>query len=96
MITHIALFAWKPDTKAEHIEHALEEVKKLRGNITGIVDIHCGQNFSKWNKGYTHAVVVTATNRHAMDEYRRHPDHQKIAKVIEEMEADGIGFDFED
>ena len=35
-------------------------------------------------------------SREALQADRQHPDHEKIAPLIEEMELDGIGFDFDD
>jgi len=37
---------------------------------------------------------VLAKNQEALDAYRNHPDHQRVAKEIEEIEEDGIGIDF--
>lgn len=96
MITHIAAFKWKSGTKKNEIEKALADVSRLKAKIPGIIDIRCGENFSKHNKGLTHAVVVTARNKTALDAYRNHPDHLAVAKKIEKMEEDGIGIDFED
>jgi precorrin isomerase len=42
------------------------------------------------------SVVVIGEDPQALKNYREHPDHQKIALIIEEMELDGIGFDFDD
>lgn len=72
----------------------MKEVEKL-ASIQGIESIRCGRNFSKHIKGFTHAVVVTARNKVALDAYRNHPSHLVVARKIEEMEEDGIGIDFE-
>ncbi|HEV3157276.1 MAG TPA: Dabb family protein [Candidatus Baltobacteraceae bacterium] len=96
MITHIALFTWKDGTTPNDIVEALQEVKSLRHKVEGLLAIHCGENFSKWNEGFTHAVVVLAENQDALDAYREHPDHEAVAAKIEAMEHRGIGIDFKD
>lgn len=96
MIIHIALFKWKNDVSEEEIEKALSDVKELKNKIPGLKDIHCGANFSQWSEGFTHAVVLLATDQSSLDAYRIHPDHQVVAHQIENMEEKSLGVDFED
>jgi len=96
MIVHIALFRWKEGTKQDHIDRLLETVKRLKTKCNGIVNILVGQNYHKESKGFTHGVVVLAKDQEALDNYRKHPDHKIVAKEIEKVEEDGLGFDFED
>ena len=96
MIIHVALFSWKPGTKEKEINRALNDVKLLKKKVDGLIDIKCGENFSKWNEGFTHAVIVMAKTRTALDAYRFHPFHKKVADKIEKMEEKSIGVDFED
>lgn len=96
MIVHIALFKWKPEVTQSQIEQALKEVKALKTASEGIVDIFCGENHHKESKGLTHGIVVITKDQKSLKKYRNHPLHLAIAKNIEQMEEDGIGFDFED
>src|SRR3989338_7428946 len=96
MIIHIALFRWKPGTTKEDIENSLRQVKCLKNKCNGIVDIFCGENYHKEAKGLTHGIVVVAKDQKSLDGYRQHPDNKIIAKSIELMEDDGLGFDFKD
>lgn len=95
MIVHIALFKWKPTATSEQIDSALQQVKNLK-NCEGIVDILVGKNYHHESKGLTHGVVVLASSQQALDGYRKHPDHATVAHLIESIEEDGLGFDFED
>ncbi len=96
MIIHIALFRWKENTTTQEINDALLSVKALENKCPGVKSIHCGKNFHKEAKGFTHGIVVLAENQNALDGYRQHPDHKFIAQKIEAIEEDGIGFDFQD
>jgi hypothetical protein len=96
MITHIALFAWKENVIPSEVQRALEDVKALKEKVTGVIDIRCGQNFSRWAEGFTHAVIVQAEDRESLDAYRNHPDHADVAQRIEAMESKSLGVDFED
>lgn len=94
MIVHMAIFKWKKDITEEEIHNILNQLRGLKDKVQGLMEIHCGKNISKWANDYTHAVLVLAKNQEALDSYRNHPDHQKIARKIEEMEEDSIGVDF--
>jgi Stress responsive A/B Barrel Domain len=91
---HIAIFKWKPDVDDTVVHTALQKVKSLEELVDGISEIHVGANYSKWNKGFTHAVVVIGQSQDAIDRYREHPVHVAVAHDIDSMEEDGIGIDF--
>lgn len=94
MIVHIALYRWKNGTTEERVNNILMRIKQLKEKCDGIIDILCGKNYHKESKGFTHGIVVLAKNQQALDGYRFHPDHLIIAKDVEGMEEDGLGFDF--
>lgn len=94
MIIHIALYKWKSGATKEQVLNSLRKVQELKNKVDGIVDIFVGQNYHKESKGLTHGVVVVARNQEALDAYRSHPDHSIVAKEIESIEDDGLGFDF--
>jgi hypothetical protein len=96
MLVHVAIFRWKAGTPADAVTSALADVRALEQKIPGVQAIYCGENFSKWAEGYTHAVVVVAQDQQALDAYRKHPDHEAVAAKIEAMEDRGIGVDFHD
>lgn len=94
MNIHIALYKWKETATPEQISQALKEVEALASKVPGIVDIVTGENTSEYNEGYTHAILVRGKDQAAIDAYRNHPDHAKVAATIETMEDKGIGVDF--
>lgn len=96
MITHIAIYKFREGSSEKEINIALLDVKALKDKVAGLSDVLVGKNYNKWNEGYTHAIVVLAENQGALDAYRAHPDHEKVVKVLDEMEDRGIGIDFED
>lgn len=94
MNIHIALYKWNEGITLEQISEALEEVEALASKVPGILDIVTGVNTSKYGEGYTHAILVRGENQTAIDAYRNHPDHAKVAAIIESIEDKGIGVDF--
>lgn len=94
MNVHIALYKWKNGVSNKQIKQAHHDVETLSGKIPGILDIVTGENTSKYGEGYTHVILVRGQDQSSIDTYRKHPDHEKVAKIIESMEDRGIGVDF--
>ncbi len=80
MIEHLVLFQWKPEAPAKAIAQAMTALRALKGQIPGIVDLTCGENFSPRSQGYTHALTVRLTDRAALDAYGPHPAHQRVVQ----------------
>ena len=95
MIVHIALFKWKKDVEKNEVDKFLKDVGELKNVCPGLIDIMCGENFSKYSEGFTHAVVVFAKDRSSLQTYREHPKHRIVADKVNKMEEHGIGVDFE-
>ncbi len=96
MFIHIAMFRWKESATPAQIDRAIGQIRDLRVKVPDIIDIRCGVNTHPESKGLTHAIVVLANTEHALQAYREHSDHESAAAVIADMEADGLGCDFED
>ncbi len=94
MVIHIALYNWKSGTSKERIVKSLKNVQALKDKVVGIKDIFVGENYHHESKGLTYGIVVIAENQKALDDYRKHPDHALVAREIEQIEEDGLGFDF--
>lgn len=95
MNVHIALYKWKPDVALDEIEQALAEVESLAAKVHGIVEISTAENTSKYREGYTHVILVRGNDQAAIDAYRAHPDHARVAAQLDAMEDVAIGVDFE-
>src|SRR5580692_2422469 len=95
MNVHIALYRWKLSASRESIANALKGIEELANKLPGIIDIMAGENTSKYGDGYTHVILVRGKDQAAIDSYRAHPDHARLASEIEAMEEHGIGVDFE-
>ena len=96
MIEHIVLFRWTPDATTDAIGQVLDGLNGLRGQIPGIVDLTCGEDFSGRAQGYTHGLVVRFETRAALDAYGPHPAHQHVVQTLINPIRDSVlAFDFE-
>ena len=95
MIVHIALFRWKKDVSGDQTDKLMGQLKDLKNKVDVVVDLYAGENYSKWNEGYTHAVIVITNTKDDLETYRKHSAHLPIAKMVNEMEEKSMGIDFE-
>lgn len=96
MIEHLVLFRWTADASAEAITRVMDELRALKGQIPGVRDLTCGENFSPRSQGFTHALVVRLEDRAALDAYGPHPAHQRVVQeFIAPIRADVLALDYE-
>lgn len=96
MIEHLILFRWKADASAEAIAQVMDGLRALKGQVSGIRDLTCGENFSPRSQGFTHALVVRFEDRAALDAYGPHPAHQRVVQeFINPIRADILALDYE-
>lgn len=96
MIEHIVLFRWTPEALPEAIGQAMSGLRALKGQIPGVQDLTCGENFSARSQGFTHALVVRLDNRAALEAYGPHPAHQRVVQeFIAPISADILAVDYE-
>lgn len=90
MIEHLVLIQWKSEASPEAITQAMDGLRALRGQISGILDLTCGANFNSRAQGYTHALVIRFEDKAALDAYNPHPAHQKVVQEMMGPIAAGV------
>lgn len=96
MIEHVVLFKLKPGTSTGERQTAIQALKALRGQIEGIVDLTCGENFSERSQGYHIGLVVRFRDRASLDAYLPHPAHRgAVEQHIQPIREDVIVVDYE-
>ncbi|GAA4846590.1 hypothetical protein GCM10023310_25770 [Paenibacillus vulneris] len=96
MIDHIVLVKFGESTTQEQLQEVVDRFKALRSELTGIVDLQAGINFSEKNQGYQVVLSVRFENRAALEAYGPHPKHQAVAAFIREVgRVDSIVSDIE-
>jgi len=92
MYIHMFAFRWKPDVTEEQKERVAAEIRKLQGQIPGLVETFVGVNVSTRGQGYDLGGMMKFTDKLALDAYGPHPVHQKLVSwlmpLIEPIEVD--------
>ena len=82
IVRHILLFRFKAATTEAQINTMVTVFREMTGKIPGIVSFEFGANNSPegFNRGMTHALMVTFVNAQARDAYLPHPEHRKFGE----------------
>jgi hypothetical protein len=80
VIEHVVLFRWKADAAPEAISAVIEGLRGLKGQVPGVVDLSCGENFSDRAQGFQCGLVVRLEDKTALDTYMAHPLHRAVVE----------------
>ncbi len=92
MYIHSFAFRWKPDVSEDQKQRVISEIRKLQGQIPGLLETYVGKNISPRGQGYELGGVMKFADQAALDAYGPHPVHQKLLSwlvpLIEPIEVD--------
>ena len=92
MFVHMFAFRWKPGVTEEQKQNVVTEIRKLQGQIPGLLETSVGLNVSPRGQGYELGGVMKFSDQAALDAYGPHPVHQKLLSwlipLIEPIEVD--------
>ena len=92
MFIHMFAFRWKPGVTDEQKQDIVTEIRKLQGQIPGLLETSVGLNVSPRGQGYELGGVMKFSDQAALDAYGPHPVHQKLLTwlipLIEPIEVD--------
>jgi hypothetical protein len=94
MIIHTFAFRWKPGVTAEQKQHVIVEIRRLQGQIPGLIETAVGENISPRSQGYELGGVMKFEDRSALDAYGGHPVHQQLLSWLMPL-IDPLEVDFE-
>ncbi|WP_306144721.1 Dabb family protein [Roseibium sp. MMSF_3412] len=80
MIRHIVLIRFKPEVGEDIIRGFFQELREIREQVSGILDITSGRSESpeQIERGYMHGFVVDFEDWDALERYQTHPDHKAL------------------
>ena len=92
MYIHMFAFRWKPGVTDEQKERVIVEIRKLQGQIPGLVETSVGINISARGQGYELGGAMKFADKASLGAYGPHPVHQKLVSwlmpLIEPIEVD--------
>ncbi|MFC2123237.1 Dabb family protein [Bacteroidota bacterium] len=89
MVRHVVMWIFKSEAegknKAENIKYVKSELEKLPPIIDSIETLEVGLNFTDNAAAYDVILISTHQSKEILDQYRKHPDHIKIAGYISKV-----------
>src|SRR5690606_13286189 len=89
-LRHVVAFKFKESASKADIQKVVDSFKALKKSIPQIKAFEYGTNNSPegFNKGTTHAFVLTFDSEKDRDEYLVHPEHKKFGEGLGPVLAD--------
>jgi hypothetical protein len=92
MVIHTFAFRWKHEVTEDQKQHAISEIRKLQGQIPGLLETWIGKNFSPRSQGYELGGAMKFSDHAALEKYNVHPVHEKLLlwllPLIDPLEVD--------
>ena len=85
-------FRFQPGVTDEQKDHIVAEIRKLQGQIPGLLETFVGKNISPRGEGYELGGAMKFADKAALDAYGPHPVHQSLVRwlmpLIQPIEVD--------
>jgi Stress responsive A/B Barrel Domain len=92
MYIHVFAFRWKSGVTEDQKQRVIWEIRRLQGQIPGLLETYVGKNVSPRGQGYELGGVMKFADRESLDAYGPHPIHQELISwlmpLIEPLEVD--------
>ena len=92
MYIHLFAFRFQPGVTEEQKDHIVAEIRKLQGQIPGLLETFVGKNISPRGEGYELGGAMKFADKAALDAYGPHPVHQSLVRwlmpLIKPIEVD--------
>ncbi|EQC42829.1 hypothetical protein SDRG_00548 [Saprolegnia diclina VS20] len=92
---HIVLFQFNPEVTPEAITAFGNSILALKEVVPGIIDMAFGEDLKVGHaQNFTHGLVARMESPEVLEAYLIHPDHVAVVKVLHEIVANFLAFDF--
>jgi hypothetical protein len=92
MYIHMFAFRWKPGVSDAQKSRVRTEIRRLQGQIPGLLETWVGTNISPRSQGYELGGVMKFADGDSLLAYPAHPVHLKLVEwlmpLIEAVEVD--------
>ncbi len=99
MLKHIVMWRLKPEacghTREENMDIIEKGLKGLLGIVPGLLSVELGRDVLHSDMSYDMALICTFPDVDAMQAYKIHPEHVKVASYIAEVKAERVVIDYQ-
>ncbi|MES2258925.1 MAG: Dabb family protein [Pseudomonadota bacterium] len=80
MVTHIVIFTWIADVRAEQVEQLRQALNRLATEFSDTATIRHGPDLGFRETGGDYALVATFADRASWDAYQADPRHKAVVR----------------
>lgn len=87
MLRHVVMWKFKATeekTKEECVDFAKQGLEALEEKISALKSIRFIKNEVSCDRNFDAMLIVETENEESLEEYKLHPEHQKVAAFIKE------------
>jgi len=95
MVQHLVMWKFKED-KLDQLDEAVRLLKSMVGKVEVIRELKAGRDFLRLARSFDLGLAVTFDDRHALEVYDQHPDHQPIKRFMATVVERSVSVDFEE
>lgn len=99
MIKHIVMWRLHDQAngndKATNAQLVKERLEALRGRIPGMLKLEVGIDFSASEQSADVVLYSEFEDRHALNAYHTHPEHQALIPFVQSVRSDMLVVDYE-
>ena len=94
MLTHIVVWKYRTEVKAETRQQHVDRLQRLAGIVPEIRTLSVGFDTLGLPRSYDTGLVATFDDHAALDAYTAHPEHVKVAEFGRSISAHVASVDF--
>jgi hypothetical protein len=95
MVDHLVFFAAREDASTDEVEDLISSLESLKSEVSAVVDMSVGEDFSGRAGEYTHALFARFDDRDGLKEYLGHPAHLAVVEKLDRLTTGRIVADYE-
>lgn len=80
MVTHIVIFTWRAEVRAEQVEALRQALNRLAAEFSGTAEIRHGPDLGFRDGNGDYALVATFPDRAGWDAYQADPRHKAVVR----------------
>lgn len=84
MVTHIVMFTFKQENKAQTINEVKAMLEALIEHVPTLKSMEVGINFTQSERAMDLSLISKFDDRAGLEAYQVHPEHQKVVAFIKE------------
>jgi hypothetical protein len=81
-VRHVVWLKFRDGIDPARIDEHMQACRALAGQVPAAITVECGANFTDHAGGFTHCIIASLADRHALPAYLEHPAHRTVGEAL--------------